>query len=200
MIAAADSAFAARGWGRTRVEDIAQAAGVSPASAYNHFPSKHALIGAVYRPIVAPLLVQAHRDIAHGRDVVTAIEDQVRELCRLTVRHHELTAAFAAGVLDYTARVGAPPDPGDEGDPRVLVPMPQALVVLVAHGQATGRLRRYPAAPDICGLVVNALLVRSISRRGEAAPVTAELLLTVLLGALDPAGLAAEERPYRQPH
>ena len=199
LIAAADSAFAARGWGRTRVEDIAQAAGVSPASAYNHFPSKHALIGAVYRPIVAPLLVQAQRDIAGGRDVLGAIDDQVRELCRLVARHRELTAAFAAGVLDYTARVGGPPDPGDDGDPRVLAPMPEALVVLVTHGQATGRLRDYPPAREICGLVVNALLVRSVSRRGEPVPAMAELMLTLLLGTLFPDELAARERPYRHP-
>ena len=45
LLSAADPAFAARGWARTRVEDIASAAGVSNATAYNHFPTKHVLIG-----------------------------------------------------------------------------------------------------------------------------------------------------------
>lgn len=42
-------------------------AGVSPATAYNHFPSEHALVGHVYSPLVQPLLVQAQRDTAAGR-------------------------------------------------------------------------------------------------------------------------------------
>jgi AcrR family transcriptional regulator len=58
-IAAADAAFSARGWAATRVEDIAAEAGVSAATAYNHFPTKHVLIGVVFAPHVATLLVQA---------------------------------------------------------------------------------------------------------------------------------------------
>jgi AcrR family transcriptional regulator len=41
------------------VEDIAAEAGVSAATAYNHFPTKHVLIGVVFAPHVATLLVQA---------------------------------------------------------------------------------------------------------------------------------------------
>jgi len=69
LLSAADPAFAARGWARTRVEDIASAAGVSNATAYNHFPSKHALIGHVYAPLVQTLRTQAYRDLATGRPV-----------------------------------------------------------------------------------------------------------------------------------
>jgi hypothetical protein len=35
--------------GQTPGEDVARAAGVSTATAYKHFPTKHALIGAVYQ-------------------------------------------------------------------------------------------------------------------------------------------------------
>jgi AcrR family transcriptional regulator len=79
-LGAADPAFAARGWARTRVEDIASAAGVSNATAYNHFPSKHALIGHVYAPLVQTLRTQAYRDIAAGRPVVPALIDHLRAL------------------------------------------------------------------------------------------------------------------------
>ncbi|MGH3613833.1 MAG: TetR family transcriptional regulator [Pseudonocardia sp.] len=37
LLGAADTAFGSRGWARTRAEDVAAAAGVSAATAYNHF-------------------------------------------------------------------------------------------------------------------------------------------------------------------
>jgi len=78
LITAADAAFTAHGWAGTRIEDIATAAGVSAATAYNHFPTKHALLGAVYAPHVHTLLAQAEHDIANDRPIVDAVTDQVR--------------------------------------------------------------------------------------------------------------------------
>src|SRR5919112_3649009 len=98
LLAAADAAFAARGWARTRVEDIAKAAGVSSVTAYNHFPTKHALIGHVYAPLVRSLRTQATTDIAAGRPVVPALTDQVQALARLAFRHRSLTTALAAAI------------------------------------------------------------------------------------------------------
>jgi AcrR family transcriptional regulator len=82
LLVAADAAFAARGWARTRVEDIAKAAGVSSVTAYNHFPSKHALVGHVYAPLVRSLRTETTRDIAAGRAVVPALIDQVQRPTR----------------------------------------------------------------------------------------------------------------------
>src|ERR1700733_14492149 len=93
LLDAADAAFGSRGWARTRVEDIAQSAGVSAATAYNHFPTKHALLAQVYAPIVSPLLVQARRDIVTSRPVAEALDDQVRALCRVCARNRMLSAA-----------------------------------------------------------------------------------------------------------
>jgi AcrR family transcriptional regulator len=56
LLAAADSAFSARSWQATRMEDVAAAAGVSTATAYNHFPTKHSLVGQVFAPHAAALL------------------------------------------------------------------------------------------------------------------------------------------------
>jgi AcrR family transcriptional regulator len=193
LIAAADSAFSRRGWAATRVEDIADAAGVSPATAYNHFPSKHALLGAVYEPHVRPLIRQAEQDIADGRSVVEALVDQVNALARLSWYHRGLTASFTAAVLDYTIRVGKAQDPEDQADPRVLAPINMALLLLIQHGQATGELRPHPAAPEISGMIVNLLLVRSINRQEEPPAVTADLLLTMLFGALRPELVVARD-------
>ena len=186
LIAAADSAFSRRGWAATRIEDIADAAGVSSATAYNHFPTKHALLGAVYEPHARGLIRQAERDIAAGRPVVEALVDQVNALARLSWYHRGLTASFTAAVLDYTIRTGKAPDPDDEADPRILAPINVALLQLVQHGQATGELRSHPPASEISGMIVNLVLVRSINREDEPPAVTADLMLTLLFGALRP--------------
>ncbi len=185
LITAADAAFAARGWAGTRMEDIAAAAEVSVSTAYNHFPSKHAMLAAVYGPHVNTLLAQAERNIADGRPVVDALTDQIHALAELSWRHRGLTAAFTAAVMDYTVRVGRPPDPADKADPRTLVPLPEPLRRLIHHGQATGKLHSFPPAVEISGMIINLLLLRSINR-DERPETTAALLLKMLFGALRP--------------
>ena len=201
LLDAADSTFGSRGWARTRMEDIAQAAGVSAATAYNHFPTKHALLGHVYLPLVRPLIGQAHHDIETGRSMLDAIDDQVRALCRVTGRYRRLTAALWSAVQEYTIRVGGAADPADTDDPRTLVPIPEALLLLISHGQETGELRRYPPALEMSTLVVNLLLLRSVNRPRETPQSTAELLLTVMFGSLRPELMLitdGDERPFRR--
>jgi AcrR family transcriptional regulator len=197
LLDAADSAFGSRGWAQTRVEDIAQAAGVSAATAYNHFPTKHALLAQVYAPLIDPLLVQARSDIATGRPVVEALDDQVRALCRVCARNRTLTAAFSAAVAEYTIKIGRMPDPADGADPRTLVPMPEALELLIEHGQRTGELRTYPSARDVSGLLINTILTRNVNRPEEPPEIVAELLLSVMFGVLQPEIAAGAERPFR---
>lgn len=197
LLDAADATFGARGWARTRIEDVAVAAGVSAATAYNHFPSKHSLVGHVFGPLVRPLVAQAHADVAAGRGVVEALEDQVRALARLTHRHQGLTASFFSAVQDYTIRVGGPAVPEDDVDPRTLVPMPDAIRVLVEHGQRTGELRDYPSADDVSRLAVNLLLTRAVTQPGEPPDSRAELVLTVLVGLLRPELLTVGGTPVR---
>jgi len=47
LLEAPEVAFTEQGWADVRMDDIAEVAGVSSATAYNHFPSKQALIGQV---------------------------------------------------------------------------------------------------------------------------------------------------------
>jgi AcrR family transcriptional regulator len=186
LIAAADAAFSTRGWAATRVEDIAAEAGVSAATAYNHFPTKHVLIGVVFAPHVATLLVQADRDIARQRPVLEALSDQIDALARLSYYHRGLTAAFTAAVLEYTIRTEHTPDAADDLDPRNVVPMIAPLLRLVSYGQESGQLREDPSALEISSAVVNLLLVRSLNHKDEPAEATAELLRTLLFRTMAP--------------
>jgi len=88
------------------------------------------------------------------------------------------------------------PLPDDEADPRTLVPMTEALELLITHGQTVGELRPYPSARDLSGLLVNTVLIRNVDRPGESAETTAELLLTVMFGALRPEVISGAERPF----
>jgi len=198
LIAAADSAFSARGWAATRVEDVAADAGVSAATAYNHFPTKHVLIGVVFAPHVTPLLVQADRDIARQRPVMDALSDQIDALARLSYYHRGLTAAFTAAVLEYTIRTERTPDPDDEHDPRTIVPLLAPLICLVGHGQQSGQLRLDPSAQDISSTIVNLLLVRSLNHKDEPPQATAELLRTLLFRTMTPPTPGVRTRPPPQ--
>jgi AcrR family transcriptional regulator len=199
LLGAADPAFAARGWARTRVEDIAAAAGVSSATAYNHFPTKHVLIAHVYAPLLRNLRTQAFRDLTAGRPIVAALTDHVRALVRTTWRHRGLTAALSAGIADHAVRVGRPAEPGDESDPRVLAPVGEVLCELIARGQHAGELRPWPPADELGTMLVDLLLVRAVGRQDGPPDLTAELMLTLLFGALRPELLAGADdpRPFR---
>lgn len=181
LLAAADSAFSVRSWQATRMEDIAAAAGVSVATAYNHFPSKHSLVGQVFAPYTAALLAQAERDIAEGRAVVDALTDQIDALARLSHYHRGLTSAFTAAVLEYTIRVGRVPDEDDDQDPRTLARLPAALALLVRHGQDSGVLAADPPAAETAAAIANLVLVRSLNHKDERSADTAALLRTILL-------------------
>ena len=200
LLGAADPAFAARGWARTRVEDIASAAGVSNATAYNHFPSKHALIGHVYAPLVQTLRTQAYRDIAAGRPVVPALIDHVRALVRIAWRNRGLTAALSAGIADYAVKVERPADPHDENDPRVVAPVADVAIELISRGQQSGELRSWPPADEVGTMIINLLLLRAVGRPHDPPELIAELLQTLLLGALRPELLSdagPDSRPFR---
>lgn len=184
LLDAADAAFGSRGWAATRMEDVAVGAGVSLATTYNHFPTKHVLVAELFGPLLRPLLLQAERDAGAGRDAADALDDQVRELARLGARHRMLTSAFSCAVQDYAVRVGGPPDPRDPLDPRALAPVGDALRVLVEHGQRTGELARYPSARDASGVVADLLLLRAVNCPHDPPETTARLLLTVLFGML----------------
>ncbi len=183
------------------MEDIAAAAGVSAATAYNHFSSKHALVGHVFGPLVRPFIAAAERDIAVDRPVVESLIDHVRDLTHTCLHNRRLTASFWSAVQEYTIRVDGPADPGDEVDPRTLAPVPEPLRVLIAHGQLTGQLRRYPPADDIARIAVNLMLLRSTSKPDEPPEDVAELLLIVTFGMVRPellVGGGDDSRPFRR--
>lgn len=186
LLNAAASNFRGKGWLGSRVEDIARDAGVSAATAYNHFPTKHALIGCVFGPFVRPSVDRALDRLAADDPAAEVLEDHVRELCAVVREDQPLTVAFIYAVQDYTIRAGGPPTPADLNDPRNLAPFPDAVTALIASGQSHGVFRSYPPAVDLGPNLTNLLLLRTFTRPNETADETAEFILTLAFGALAP--------------
>ena len=169
LLDAADSAFGSRGWARTRVEDIAQSAGRQRGHRVQPLPDQarpaRAGLRADHQPVARCRPARTSRRAGRSSE---ALSDQVRALCRLCARNRILTSAFFAAASEYTIKIGALPDPDDDADPRTLVPMTEALELLIGYGQASGELRPYPSARDLSGLLVNTVLIRNVNRPGES--------------------------------
>ena len=198
LLDAATTLFTERGWTATRMEDIAEAAGVSAATAYNHFRTKTALIGAVYGPRIVAAVAAADAALAAGDDVVEILIRHVRDLVDRTREEPLLTLAFIGGVLDASMRIHGPADPDDPDDPRALAPMHEGLTRVITVGQRDGRFRRYPTAEEMAAQVANVLLLRVLSRPDESPEESVELALTLLFGALCPQ-LLTEAGPEGRP-
>ena len=192
LLDAGERLFTERGWDGTRLADVAAEAGVSAATLYNHFPSKYVLIARIFAQVYAPLEQRAQRLRHSAPSVSEAVAAHVRALATLTREYRPLTAAFACAVQEYTARHGGPPVPGDDADPRVLAPIPDLLVEMIREGQESGELRGFPPAIDLGEHVTFLLFLRCFTRPFETAGESADVILTMLFGAVRPELL---ERP-----
>lgn len=183
LLVAAEQHFSNRGWHATRVEDIAKDAGVSAATAFNHF-SKHSLLGQAYAPLFAPLVVAARTDIASETDPFDALNRHVRELSTLGRFHETLTAALLAAVLEQTINANGPATPDDANDVRNIVPLPAPMIDLIDYGQRAGRFRDDQPSVQIGAYHTNGLMLRLLTRSGESAEETAEFILGQLIPPL----------------
>lgn len=189
--------FSSQGWAETRMEDVAASAGVSPATAYNHFPSKHSLVAEVYGPLLRPLLMQAELDATVGRSVIAALKDQVTALSRISFRYRRLTAAFWSATQEYSIRTVGRAGPDEDLDPRIRASVAEPIRGLIEYGQRSGDLRRYPPPVEASEIVVELLLSRSVRHPEEAPEATSEVVLTVLFGMLRPELLVGSDREGR---
>ncbi|MFR9805948.1 TetR/AcrR family transcriptional regulator [Pseudonocardia sp. RS010] len=188
LLAAARAVFAEQGWADTRMEDVARAAGVSPATAYNHFTGKHALIGAAYALAWQEGLDETPADVGAGPALpgarTRALAVHLHRISRVARRHRALTAAFACAVQEYTARVRRPPSPGDPDDPRLSTPVSERIASLLDAGQRSGELGRQRDPADLAEQLTFLLFLRCFTHPEEDPDDTAAMLLGIALGAL----------------
>jgi AcrR family transcriptional regulator len=194
LIAAARTTFGEQGWAETRREDVARAAGVSAATAYNHFPSKYALIAAAFADAWQEGLDDgapehgAEPDVPGLPGVCTrGLAAHLWRISHIARRHQPLTAAFACAVQEYTARVRHRPPAEGPDDPRISTRVPHRIAVLLAAAQRSGELGRQRDPVDLAEQLTFLLFLRCFTHPDEDAAATAEMLLAIAVGVL-PAG------------
>ncbi|MBB5908001.1 TetR/AcrR family transcriptional regulator [Actinoalloteichus hymeniacidonis] len=92
ILKAADAAIARDG-ATTSLEEIARNAGVGSATLHRHFPSRRALLNAVFHDRIEGICAQAHR-LIDAPDAGVALIDWLGELCRYSAKTRGLAPAL----------------------------------------------------------------------------------------------------------
>jgi AcrR family transcriptional regulator len=127
ILAAAREAFTVDGLG-VPMRELAERAGVSPATLYRHFPSKQELAAATFADEVRACRVIVEDGVADP-DSWRGFCEVVERICDLHVENAAFTAAFLAAYPDWT----------DVATDRAA--SMRSLADLVDRAKATGRLR-----------------------------------------------------------
>jgi AcrR family transcriptional regulator len=95
LLAAAAAAFAEHGADDTSLEEIARRAGVGIGTLYRHFPTRQALLEAVYRDQVDAVRARAE-DLLASEEPGAALADWLRVLVAFSSTKRSLTSALLA--------------------------------------------------------------------------------------------------------
>jgi AcrR family transcriptional regulator len=169
LIVIAREAFAEHGV-ETSLDDIARRAMVGPGTLYRHFPTREALLAAVYRGDVEALAAQAD-EIAQSHQPQEALAAWLR----LQLDHIKYKRGLGGAVKTM---LGA--------DSETLAwcrdTMHASLDRLLSRAQAAGVVRTDVAAADVLRLV------HGVGIASESAPDQADRLLSFVLDGLRPQG------------
>ena len=170
VLDAADAVFAARGTGAS-TEEIAQAAGVGVGTVFRHFPTKEALLEAVYFARLERLSDQV-RAAAESSDPGTAFRTEISRIVHASPLKNAIADALAAAGIERDrlkegtgGRVG------------------EALALLLRRAQDAGAVRRDVDVPTLMALLIGA--AQGVESAGDD-PDRRARVVTVLLDGLRP--------------
>ncbi|WNG17659.1 TetR/AcrR family transcriptional regulator [Cystobacter fuscus] len=169
-IIAAAAELVGRDGAQASLEEIARRAGVGSATLHRHFPSRRALLEAVFRAGVAQLCERAAAQ--PGEDPIAELTAWLEEMTVYTATHRGLAAALLAG-----------PDGLSPEELCCTDMLLDVLEVLVARASSVDALHAGATAEDLM-LLVNAIAVAT-----EDDPSTASRLLRLAL-----TGIRSENR------
>jgi AcrR family transcriptional regulator len=168
LLRAAASRFAAQGSG-VALESIARSAGVGVGTLYRHFPTREALVEAVYRKEVDALCASSGELLAQ-LPADAALEAWMERFIAYAATERGLSAALKSVASSQSQLFAATRE-------RLLT----AIGSLLGAGIATGRLRGDVTADDVL-TAMNA--VWTISDEGEQWAARARRVLALLMDAL----------------
>jgi AcrR family transcriptional regulator len=94
LIAAAARLFAARGYYAVTVDDLGEALGISGPALYRHFPSKQALLVAVFDQVIEMQREHLREALSGAADPASALEAMVQLHVRFAVEQRETMAVW----------------------------------------------------------------------------------------------------------
>ena len=167
VLAAAEELFAARGTG-VSTEEVAQAAGVGIGTVFRHFPTKEALLAAVFVDRLDRLADEAAAGAAAEDPGAALFALVTRAVDQSATKNALADALTAAGVALDTHRGGRVAD---------------ALGALLARARDAGAVRPEVDVPTLNAVLVGA--ARAIEHAG-GDPVLRARVLRVMLAGLRP--------------
>ena len=167
QIVAAAAELVGRDGAQASLEEIARRAGVGSATLHRHFPSRQALLEAVFREGVAQLCASAAAQ--PGKDPAAELAAWLEELTVYTATHRGLAAALLTGPDGLKAEELCCTD--------MLL---DVLNVLVARASSVGAIHASARTEDLL------MLANAIAVANEDDPLTARRVLRLALTGIRP--------------
>jgi AcrR family transcriptional regulator len=169
LLAAAREVFADQGTDAS-LEDVARRAGVGIGTLYRHFPSRQALLEAVYRDQVESLSARAE-ELAGAQSPLDALAEWLRAMLKFSSTKRSMTSALLATLGTDSELLSA-----------CATVIRGSAETLLARAQQAGMVRQDADAGDVMRLVhaVN------IATEKAADPGQADRMLALILDGLRP--------------
>jgi AcrR family transcriptional regulator len=167
LIAAAREAFTEHG-GEAHLDDIARRAGVGPGTLYRHFPTREALLAAVYRGDVDDMMLQADH-LAETLPPAEALAAWLRQQLDYIKVKRGLSTAVKTMLADDSETLSYCRDT-----------MRAAAGGLLARAQEAGLVRTDVRPSDVLWLI------HGLGVAAQSVPEDRERLLSIVLDGLRP--------------
>ena len=171
LLNAASAAFLEHGADDVSLEEIARRAGVGIGTLYRHFPTRQALLEAVYRDQVELLDARA-QELLRAESPGDALADWLRALMKFSSTKRNMTTALLATLGTDSELLSS-----------CAKEIKGAAESLIARAQQAGVVRPDTDAGDVIRLVH---AVNIATQRGPADPGQADRMLALILDGLRP--------------
>jgi AcrR family transcriptional regulator len=168
LLTEARAAFAERGTDAS-LEEIARRSGVGIGTLYRHFPTRHAMMNAVFQEALADLLRRSH-ELADAPEPCAALVEWLRSLITHAGEYRGLARALMSASHDENSALSA-----------CSVPLRDAGERLLGRAQASGAVRADVSIGDLMQLT-NAIALAA--EQDPTDPELADRLLTLTLRGL----------------
>ncbi|KQU58253.1 TetR family transcriptional regulator [Rhodococcus sp. Leaf278] len=179
IVTAARDEFGKRGYFMTRMDDVADIAGVPRAACKTLFPTKPSVIVAALQNRVDRLRESVADDQLLGLDELTILRNHMLRCAQLASDEIEFMDALLVAVAHDTY-----------GEPEGLISikeklnLPAIIAPVIARGQDSGLFRKGSSPVDLAAGITNTLLMRCFTRRQNSPQDNAVFVGDLLLHGL----------------